>query len=64
MLTSRLQEVLEYLIDPSQVAFLPERMFGDNVILSHKLVKGYSRSGISPRCIMKIDMQKAYDSVE
>lgn len=27
-------------------------------------MKGYGRKGISPRCMLKIDMQKAYDSVE
>ncbi|XP_075109150.1 uncharacterized protein LOC142180944 [Nicotiana tabacum] len=32
--------------------------------LSHELVKGYGRKNISPRCMLKIDMQKAYDSVE
>lgn len=26
--------------------------------------KGYNRKGISPRCMIKIDIQKAYDSVE
>lgn len=64
MLISRLQEVLDYFIDPSQAAFVPGRILGDNVILSHEIVKGYDRKGISPRCVMKIDMQKAYDSIE
>ncbi|XP_019257656.1 PREDICTED: uncharacterized protein LOC109235863 [Nicotiana attenuata] len=30
----------------------------------HELVKGYGRRGVSPRCMMKLDMQKAYDSIE
>lgn len=64
MLTSRLQELLEYLIGPSQAAFVLGRMLGENVILSHELVNGYGRKDISPRCMMKIDMQKTYDSVE
>lgn len=32
--------------------------------MSHELVKGYGRCNISPRCMIKVDMQKAYDSVE
>lgn len=64
MLTSRLKDVLDYLIDPSQTAFAPGRMLQDNVIHSHELVKGYGKKGISPRCMIKIDIQKVYDSVE
>lgn len=36
----------------------------DNILLSHEMVKGYGRKGVSPRCMMKIDMQKGYDSIE
>lgn len=27
-------------------------------------MKGYGKKGISPRCMLKLDMQKAYDSIE
>ncbi|XP_049381354.1 uncharacterized protein LOC125845909 [Solanum stenotomum] len=50
--------VMNYLVDPGQAAFVPGRMLTD------KLVKGYGRKGISPRCMFKIDMQKAYDYLE
>lgn len=36
----------------------------DNIILAHELVKTYSRKHVSPRCMIKIDLQKAYDSVK
>lgn len=64
MLTQRLKSVMEYLVDPSQATFVLGRMLNDNVILSVKLVKGYGRKGILRRCIFKIDMQKAYNSVK
>ncbi|XP_060210735.1 uncharacterized protein LOC132637698 [Lycium barbarum] len=55
---------MEYLVDKSQSVFVPGRVITDNIILSHELVKGYGRKGVSPRCMMKLDMQKAYDSIE
>ncbi|KAG5605121.1 hypothetical protein H5410_026613 [Solanum commersonii] len=36
----------------SQAAFIPDK---NNVLISHELVKGYGRKGISPRCVFKID---------
>jgi len=33
------------------------------VLTYQDIVRGYARKGISPRCIMKIDLHKAFDSV-
>lgn len=49
---------------PNQSAFIPGRILSDNIILSHELVKGYTRKHLSPRCMIKVDIQKAYDSLE
>lgn len=64
ILTTRMQEVMDAIIDNSQSAFVPGRLIMDNIVMSHELVKAYGRKGISPRCMIKVDMQKAYDSVE
>lgn len=40
------------------------RLILDNIILSQEIVKGYNRKHISLRCMVKVDLQKAYDSVE
>jgi len=64
ILTKRLQSVVDSVIDPGQAGFIPGRVITDNILLSDELVKGYNRKGISPRCMLKIDMQKAYYSVE
>ncbi|XP_016436243.2 uncharacterized protein LOC107762399 [Nicotiana tabacum] len=50
--------VLDYFetVDHSQAIFVPGRMLADNVLLSHELVKGYGKKGVSPRCMLKIDM--------
>nr|XP_009623283.1 uncharacterized protein LOC104114523 [Nicotiana tomentosiformis] len=64
VLTTRLHDVMAELIDNCQATVVPGRLITDNIIMSHELVKGYGRKNISPRCMLKIDMQKAYDSVE
>lgn len=51
-------------IDKGQTAFVLRREITNNILLSHELVKGYGRTGISPICMLKIDMQKAYNSME
>lgn len=56
--------VLDTIISESQPAFVLGRLIFDNIILSHDLIKGYNRKHISPRCMVKVDIQKAYDSVE
>ncbi|XP_016484541.2 uncharacterized protein LOC107805075 [Nicotiana tabacum] len=40
---------MDHLVDKSQSGFIPGRVITDNIILSHELVKGYGRKGISPR---------------
>lgn len=55
---------MNYLIDKSQAALVPGRMLNDNILMGHELVKGYGRKGTSARCMIKIDMQKAYDSLK
>ncbi|XP_070004226.1 uncharacterized protein LOC107821332 [Nicotiana tabacum] len=55
---------MDFLVDKSQAGFVPGRLLNDNILLGHELVKGYCWKGVSPRCMVKIDMQKAYDSLE
>ncbi|XP_075087485.1 uncharacterized protein LOC142169516 [Nicotiana tabacum] len=55
---------MDDLIDKTHFAFVPGRVIIDNIVLSHELVKGYGRKGVSPRCTAKLDMQKAYASLE
>ncbi|XP_060211885.1 uncharacterized protein LOC132639460 [Lycium barbarum] len=64
VLAARLQVVMPSLICEAQAGFIPGRKIADNIILAHELVKAYSRKNTSARAMIKIDLQKAYDSVE
>lgn len=64
VIINRLQNILPEIVGESQSAFIKGRVIFDNIILSHEIAKGYYRKNISLRCMLKIDLQKAYDSVE
>ena len=51
------------LVSQNQSAFVPNRHIQDNVLLSQELFKGYDRKEGPKRVAMKIDIQKAYDTV-
>lgn len=36
----------------------------ENVLLASELVKDYQKESVSPRCLLKIDISKAFDSVQ
>ena len=48
----------------NQGAFVKGRELLHNVLLCQEIARGYARKHISPRCMMKIDLKKAYDSVQ
>jgi len=56
--------VIASIITETQSGFIPGRKVADNVIMAHELVKTYTRKHISPRCMIKVDIQKAYDTVD
>ncbi|XP_070039763.1 uncharacterized protein [Nicotiana tomentosiformis] len=61
--TGRIQKVIANIITKTQVGFIYGRKVADNVILAHELIKAYTRKYISPRCMINVDIQKAYDTV-
>ena len=63
LLCSRLKVALPYLINQCQGAFVPGREIIFNVLICQDLARGYNRKHISPRCMMKIDLHKAFDSI-
>ncbi|KAL0342675.1 UNVERIFIED_CONTAM: hypothetical protein Scaly_1930100 [Sesamum calycinum] len=64
ILVCRIREVLDLLISPSQNAIVPGRLISDNVLLAQELFSGYNQCRLPPRCALKVDLRKAYDTVE
>ena len=58
-----LKEVLGSTIGKEQSAFVLGRKTTDNIFIAQELVNGYHRSGGPPRCAIKVDITKAYDTL-
>ncbi|XP_018467689.2 uncharacterized protein LOC108839423 [Raphanus sativus] len=64
LLANRLKDHLPTLISTSQSAFVPGRLLVENVLLATELVSGYNWKKISKRCMLKVDLQKAFDTLD
>ncbi|CAL1394844.1 unnamed protein product [Linum trigynum] len=63
ILATRLSAVMPCVISESQTAFVKGRLIGENILLAHELVQKYGRKNISSRSLVKVDLMKAFDSV-
>ena len=64
ILMARLQKVVAHLVDPAQSGFIPGRQICDNILRATNLIRGYNWDNSNPRCMLKVDIAKAYDYVE
>ena len=63
VLANRMKTCLPFIISSNQSAFVPGRLMAENILVAHEIVKGYSCKRISPRCSMKVDIMKAFDTI-
>ncbi|XP_057953116.1 uncharacterized protein LOC131147628 [Malania oleifera] len=63
IIAKRIKPCLEDLISYAQAAFFQGRNMVKSIYLVQELIRGYSKKRMSPRCLLKIDLKKAYDSV-
>lgn len=61
---SRITSVLPAIIGLSQSAFVAGHRIGGNILLVQELFKNYHRAHGPPRCAIKVDILKAYDSLD
>lgn len=64
VLATRLQNVMGDFVDQRQAGFIPNKQILDKILLATEIIKGYGRKNMSSRCMVMIDLKKAYDFVE
>lgn len=64
IIANRLKCMLPNFIIWNQSAFVKGRLLMESVLLATELVKDYHKKLISPRCAIKIDISKAFNSVQ
>lgn len=62
ILVNRIRTILDDIILKNQSAFIPRKMISKNIMLAHELLRGYHKDKLG-YCALKIDLQKAYDSI-
>ncbi|KAL2237673.1 UNVERIFIED_CONTAM: hypothetical protein Sindi_0959000 [Sesamum indicum] len=55
---------MDKLISPAQTVFVPVRSISDNILLAQELFTGYNQQRLPPHYALKVDIRKAYDTVE
>ncbi|GJR93536.1 hypothetical protein Tco_0265710 [Tanacetum coccineum] len=64
IIANRLKDCLKRLISPNQSAFVSGRSIADNILLTQEIMHNYHLDRGVPRCAFKVDIQKAYDTVD
>ena len=45
IIVGRLRPLLNRMVDPAQVAFVPNRWINENVVLAHKIIHSFKHTG-------------------
>ncbi|KAK9073221.1 hypothetical protein SSX86_007545 [Deinandra increscens subsp. villosa] len=64
VLSNRIKAGLDSIVSENQSAFIPGRKISDNILLTQEIMLNYHRQIGPPRCAFKVDIQKAYDTVD
>ena len=65
ILVNRIRPLLNRLIDPAQVAFVPDRWITENLVAAQEIVHSFGKAKKKRGYVgLKLDFQKAYDKME
>nr|GEV58827.1 hypothetical protein [Tanacetum cinerariifolium] len=64
IIANRLKDSLKRLVSPNQSAFVSGRCISDNILLTQEIMHNYHLDRGVLRCAFKVDIQKAYDTVD
>ncbi|GKC93006.1 putative RNA-directed DNA polymerase, eukaryota, reverse transcriptase zinc-binding domain protein [Tanacetum coccineum] len=64
ILTNRIIDGIKEVVSDNQYAFVLGRRISDNILITQELMHNYHPNIGPPRCAFKIDIQKAYDTVD
>ncbi|GJT85207.1 protein LAZ1, partial [Tanacetum coccineum] len=64
VIANRIKSYLKDLISPNQSAFVHGRSIADNILLTQEIMHNYHLNHGAPRCAFKVNIQKAYDTVD
>jgi hypothetical protein len=63
IISNRMLPLLSDLVSLNQSAFIPSKNISENVLLAQEIVRDYHKDKGNPRCTLKVDLMKAYDSI-
>ncbi|GKE62932.1 putative reverse transcriptase domain, reverse transcriptase zinc-binding domain protein, partial [Tanacetum coccineum] len=64
VIANRIKGVLNSIVNSCQSAFIPSRQISDNIMLTQELMRNYHRMSGPSKVAFKIDINKAYDTVD
>lgn len=64
ILSNKIKQVINDIVSLAQSAFIEGRSIIKNTLFSLEVLKWYTRKGLSPKCVIKVDLRKAYYSIE
>ena len=59
-----MNQILPDIISANQGAFIKGRFIAHNILICEHIVRNYGKKETTPGCIIKMNMKKAYDSID